>query len=251
MNPINRETDEADWLPFVERYQRGEWRAPLFTDIILAEMRRLGPCGSLTTLDIGCGKGFDDDTRLQAKIAAESGRYLGVEPDQSIAPNPIFQHLYHCRFEEAPIEPGSVDIAFAVMVLEHLEFPDRFWSQLHNVLRHGGVFWGFTMDSRHWFSKASSLTKRLGIKDWYLNWLHGRKGDERYENYPVYYRCNTPEQIRRLTHAFRSRICLNFNRIGQLDYYFPRSLRWMGRRVDQYLLSRKLPGHIMVVRVEK
>lgn len=251
MNPIHKETNEADWMPFVERYQQGEWRAPIFTDIIREEMRRLGPSQSLTLLDIGCGKGFDDDTRLQAKIAAEAGRYLGVEPDQRIEPKPIFQPLYPCRLEDAPIEPGSVDLAFAVMVLEHLEFPDRFWRRLHEVLREGGVFWGFTMHASHWFAKASSLSKKLGIKEWYLNWLHGKKGDERYENYPVFYRSNTPEQIRPLTHAFRSTTFLHFSRVGQLDFYFPKSLRWMGRRVDRYFLDRGLPGYILVVRVEK
>jgi SAM-dependent methyltransferase len=248
---IHRGTKEIDWAPFVERYRRGEWRAPIFADIILTEMRRLGPPHTLTLLDIGCGKGFDDDRRLQAKIAVEAGQYLGVEPDERIAPNPLFHHFYSCRFEEAPLGPGSVDLAFAVMVLEHLEFPDRFWSHLHRILREGGAFWGFTMDARHWFAKASSLTKKLGIKEWYLNWLHGRKGEERYENYPVYYRSNTPEQIQRWTPAFRSRTFLNFNRIGQLDYYFPASLRWIGRGMDRYWLDRGLPGPILAVRVEK
>jgi SAM-dependent methyltransferase len=252
MNPtIPPTTNEAEWMPFVERYRRGEWRAPIFTDILLAETRRLGPAQSLTLLDIGCGKGFDDDKRLQEKIAAQAGRYLGVEPDENIAPNPIFHQRYACRFEEAPIDPGSVDLAFAVMVLEHLEFPDRFWSHLHHVLREGGVFWGFTIDSRHWFAKASSLTKRLGIKEWYLNWLHGNRGEERYENYPVYYRCNTPEKIQHLTQTFRSRTLLNFNRIGQLDYYFPKTIRWIGRGVDRVMLARGLPGHILAIRVEK
>lgn len=241
----------ADWKPFLERYQAGEWRASIFCDMILRDMGELGASRSLTLLDIGCGKGFDDDRRLQARIAAESGRYLGVEPDANIAAGDVFQHLYHCRFEEASIEPSTVDVAFAVMVLEHLESPEEFWSRLHNVLRDGGVFWGFTIDSRHWFAKMSTLMKTLGLKEWYLNRLHGMRGQGRYENYPVHYRSNTPDQIQRWTRDFRSSTILNFHRIGQLDYYLPKSLRWLGRRLDRYLLRRGLPGSIMAVRVVK
>lgn len=251
MEPILADDCGLDWAPFVERYRRGEWRAPVFCDMILADMRRLAPPRSLTLLDIGCGRGFDDDMPLQAKLAAEAGRYVGVEPDGGIEPNPIFQSLHHCLFEEAPIEPSSIDVAFAVMVLEHLESPDRFWSRLHEALRDGAVFWGFTIDSRHWFSKASSLTGRLGIKDWYLNRLHGKKGEERYENYPVYYRCNTPEQVERSAVGFRSMTFLNFHRVGQLDYYIPGPLRWIGRRLDRVVLDRGLPGSVMAVRVVK
>jgi hypothetical protein len=84
-----------------------------------------------------------------------------------------------------------------------------------------------------------------------LNRLHGNKGEGRYENYPVYYRCNTPEQIQQSTYSFQSRMVLNFHRVGQLDYYIPRSLRWLGRRVDRYIQSRGLPGSILAVRIVK
>lgn len=251
MNPGPDGHQGLDWSPYIERYRRGEWRAPIFRDMILADVRRLRPFRSPVLLDIGCGSGLDDDVRLQTSLAAEAGCYVGVEPDTIVKTGSIFHAVHHCSFEEAPVEPASVDVAFAVMVLEHLTSPEAFWHKLHTVLRADGVFWGFTMDARHYFAKASLLAKKLHFKDWYLDRLHGRKGQERYENYPVHYQCNTPEQIERLARGFRSCTILNFHGVGQLDYFFPTRLRWLGRSIDKFTARRGFPGSILAVRAVK
>ena len=240
----------VDWSSFLERYRRGEWRAPIFCDMILAEIKS-GHARPLTMLDIGCGKGFDDDPKFQKILSQACDLYVGVEPDVSSSHNPAMHHVYYCRFEEAPIEPSSINLAFSVMVLEHIESPEVFWDKLYNSLCHGGVFWGFTMDSRHPFANISVSMKNLMIKDWYLNRLHGRTGGNRYENFPVYYRSNKPDQIVPLASRFRSLTILNFHRTGQLDYYFPKALRWLGRAFDRYCQWRGLPGPIMAMRVMK
>jgi SAM-dependent methyltransferase len=251
MNPGPDGEQGFDWSPYIDRYRRGEWRAPIFRDMIRADLQRLRPFRPPVLLDIGCGSGLDDDVRLQASLAAEAGRYVGVEPDAIIKTGAVFHAVHHCSFEAAPLEPASVDVAFAVMVLEHVNAPVAFWDKLHTVLRAGGVFWGFTMDARHYFAKASLLAKKFQIKEWYLDRLHGRKGKERYENYPVYYQCNTPERLERLARRFRSRIILNFHRVGQLDYFFPTRLRWLGRSIDRITARRGSPGSILAVRVVK
>jgi len=136
-------------------------------------------------------------------------------------------------------------------VLEHFAEPQIFWDKVYNVLRDGGVFWGFTVDARHGFVAASLLAEKLHIKDLYLNLLHGKRGEDRYENYPVYYRSNTPQQINKFTQAFRSRTFLNFHKIGQLDYYFPEKMYWLGRIFDHLVNRLNLPGSVMAVRVQK
>ena len=55
----------------------------------------------------------------------------------------------------------------------------------------GGVFWGVAVDARHPFALASTLLAKLRMKDLYLNWLHGERGSNRYENFPIFYRANT------------------------------------------------------------
>jgi len=243
---------EPLWAPYLQRYASGEWRAPIFRDMVLADARALEHGrGKLSFLDIGCGGGFDGDARLQHSLARVAGEYIGVEPDEAIEVGDMFSATHRCFFEDADIADGSIDMAFAVMVLEHFENPEAFWEKVHKVLRKGGVFWGFTVDARHWFVSASLLTEKLRVKDMYLNLLHGKRGEERYENYEVYYRTNTPEQIQGLTQAFASTTVLNFRKVGQLDYYFPRSMRWLGRSVDRLALRMGWPGSVMAVRVEK
>jgi SAM-dependent methyltransferase len=184
----------------VERYRAGIYRDRIVHDLILADAARLGQ--GLTFLDIGCGKGFDTDVPLQQSLAASAGCYIGIEPDAAITLGDHIKDIHRCRFEDVDLAPGSVHVAFAIMVLEHLADPQPFWDKLHEVLAAGGVFLAMTVDARHWFCKASLWTERLKLKELYLSWLIGNRGSDRYENYPVYYRCNTPERVAHYARAF-------------------------------------------------
>jgi hypothetical protein len=137
------------------------------------------------------------------------------------------------------------------MVLEHLAQPRHFWDKLFEVLRRGGVFWGLTMDARHWFCHASLWAGRLRLKDWYLSALRGRRGEERYENYPVYYRSNTPRQVARYVGRFRTCECINLARVGQMNYYVPRPLQPLSDWLDRRAIARGKPGMLLLVRAEK
>lgn len=205
----------------------------------------------LTLLDIGCGGGFDGDVELQRSLVDIAGDYVGVEPDPEIELANVFTRTHRCCFEDAPIEDESIDIAFAVMVLEHIRDPQKFWKRIHGVLRKGGCFWGFTVDARHWFVLVSTLMEKLRVKDIYLDKLHGKRGVQRYENYQAFYRANAPAQIARFTSDFSCREVLNFSRVGQLDFYIPGRLRWLGRMLDSVAIRAGLPGAVMAVRVEK
>jgi SAM-dependent methyltransferase len=237
------------WTPYIERYRRGECRDRIFHDLILADARRLG--AGLTFLEIGCGRGFDGDIPLQRSIARTAGRYLGVEPDRAVTPGDYFTEIHRCFFEDADLPPASVDVAFAIMVLEHLARPERFWDRLWTVLKPGGVFWGLTVDARHWFCRASAWAERLKIKDTYLNALFGTRGVDRYENYPVYYRTNTPSQIRRYAGRFHACSFINFSRVGQCSYYLPRPLQPLTDSLERHAIRKGRPGTLLALRVVK
>jgi SAM-dependent methyltransferase len=238
-----------NWNTYIRRYQHEEWRTPIFRDMVLEDARAFPR--PPTVLDIGCGDGFDDDLDMQKQIASAAGKYIGIEPDPEIQLAPYFTESHRCLFEDAPIAPGSIDLAFSVMVLEHLPRPELFWQKLWTVLAGGGVFWGFTVDARHWFCKASLWFKRLRVKELYLDRLHGQRGVERYHNYPVYYRANRPEQILPFVKEFRRCDFVNFAKVGQMDYYLPPVLRPVGAALDRSLMARRKAGAILAVRVEK
>lgn len=239
----------TDWTPYLERYRAGEWRDRIFRDMILADAAARGD--RPTILEIGCGDGFDGDVPLQRSIAAAAGHYTGIEPDTQITLGDYFQETHRCFFEDAPIAPGSVDVAFAVMVMEHLERPQPFWDKLHEVLADGGVFWALTIDARHPFSRLSLLLGRLKVKDIYLNTLYGKSGPERYENYPTFYRTNTPGHVQEYAKAFRSCELINFSRVGQISPYLPRPLRPVAEAFDRRAIRQGRPGTLLAIRAVK
>jgi SAM-dependent methyltransferase len=243
------ETSEA-WAPYIARYRSGEWRDRIFRDLVLSDAERLRP--KPTILDIGCGEGLDGSVQLQRSVADAAGRLIGIEPDKAVALADHFAEVHRCTLEEAPLAAGSIDLAYAVMVLEHLSRPQPFWDKLFEVLAEGGVFWGLTVDARHLFSHLSLWADHLRIKNLYLDLVLGQATDSgRYKNYPTYYRTNTPAQISHLTRAFRSSEVINFSRVGQWSPYFPRSLRWIADAIDERSIRKGRSGTLLAVRTVK
>ena len=231
------------------RYESAEWRAQIFADMVLDDVRELG--SGCTVVDIGCGGGFDDSRELQQRIAAHVGTYIGVEPDVTMAVGPHFSTVHRCPFESAPILPGTVDLAFGVMVTEHIGKPVDFMGRLADILRDGGIFWAFTIDLRHWSAWSSLLMEKSGAKDVYLDLLHGKRGIDRYCNYPVQYRLNTPRQVRRYASDFLGAEFLSLSRIGAEDGNLPRWLRPMNHFVDHVLHFVGAPGSNLAYRLTR
>jgi len=203
---------DAQIADAIRQYEGGAYRARLVHDLILHDAAALGD--RLVFLDIGCGKGFDSDIPLQESLARSAGTYIGVEPDTAVTPAGHITDLRRGFFEQADIVPASVHVAFAIMVLEHLETLQPFWDKLYDVLVPGGVFWGLTVDARHLVLLRLDLVGASAVKDWYLNRLMGDRGKERYENYPVHYRSNAPAHVERFANRFSNVRCVNFARVG-------------------------------------
>jgi SAM-dependent methyltransferase len=241
-------TDET-FQSYLSRYRAGEWRDRIFLDMILADAARFE--GQPTILDIGCGHGFDGNVALQQEVADAAGQFIGIEPDPTIQPGDYFHRIHTNYFEDAPLESNSIDLAYAVMVLEHLKRPQLFWDKLRDVLRPGGIFWGLTVDRRHWFCALSKSLDQLRLKELYLNLLLGKRGEKRYENYPVYYRNNAPTDIAKMTSSFTRQDCWNFSREGQCAAYFPHLfvpwIAWLDRRA----IRTNRPGTLLAIRVQK
>ncbi len=242
-------TDDR-WASYLERYRAGEWRDRIFLDMVLTDSQAVG--SGPTILDIGCGSGFDGDVPLQRSIAHVARHFIGIEPDPKVSLGDYFTETHRCFFEEAPLQTGSVDVAYAVMVLEHLHNPQAFWDKLYEVLADRGVFWGLTIDARHLFSLLALGAGWLRIKDPYLDLVLGRKSDRgRYKNYPTYYRSNTPRKIGKLARRFRSCECINFSRVGQWGNYLPRLLRPVANSMDRRSIRNGSPGTLLIVRASK
>jgi SAM-dependent methyltransferase len=248
----NQDFDPAakeNFQAYLHRYRQGVWRDRIFFDLIVNDARPEGR--NLTILDVGCGHGFDGDRPLQEAMGRLAGTFIGIEPDSEVKPEACFHQVHACSLEDAPLPADSVDVAYAIMVLEHLAEPQRFWDKVYQVLKPGGVFWALTIDRRHWFCFYSRWFDRLKIKNWYLNAILGQRGTARYENYPVYYRSNAPEDVAQHARTFAHHACFSLSREGQCDGYFPRILVPLARRFDRRAVSRNRPGTLLVIRAEK
>ncbi len=253
VNPLTGATEKRDcpsrFRQYQARYKAGQWRAEIFRDMVLDEVAesQYGP----VMLDIGCGNGFDDSRDIQQELARQAGTYIGLEPDPNIQASPCFDVFRNCTLENCDLAPESVDIAFSVMVLEHVQDPVAFWKKLLELLKPGGVFWGFTMDRRHFFCLASTLAERFRFKELLLNRLRGRRGVQRYENYPTWYRANSPRQIQRSVQPGAKCEFVNFGRVGQLDFYYPGPLVPVAHGIDRTMEFLGLPGSLLAIRIQK
>jgi SAM-dependent methyltransferase len=119
----------------VEFYAR--CKAERLVDLIA---RHVGDPASQRVLDVGCGPGITD-----AHLVDHVGHLIGVDPSEAIleaaaARNPTATY----RVDDGThlgVEPGSVDVAFAICVLHHVDRPERatFAAQLTAAVRPGGL----------------------------------------------------------------------------------------------------------------
>lgn len=239
----------ARYAPYLARYRQGQWRDRILHDLIVEDIDALGR--PPTVLDIGCGLGFDGNIEFQTSLASRARVFIGIEPDPAVDLGGHFTSSHRCLFEQAPIAPASVDVAYAIMVLEHIPDPQPFWDKLYDVLAPGGVFWGLTVDSRSPFAVASYWSEKLRVKDAYMTMLWGKRGEDRYLNYPVHYSTNSPRQLTRHVADFRSCEVLNFSRPQQLRGSFPRALWPIADAYDNWAVKTGRPGTMLAVRARK
>ena len=232
--------DGDEWSVWLARLRTTEWRTPIFFEMVSREIGTLTGNRRPTVLDIGCGLGFDCEVRYQQALSTQAGRFIGIEPDRTIDPPKFFSEVYQTTLEEAPIAQGSVDVAYAVMVLEHVADPAAFWSRLHEILAPGGVFLAFSVNGAHWFAPIARFMSIIKLKTKYLDLLRGKRGADRYKDYPVYYRTNTVRQIRRHARQFRAIRTDLFGAIGNVADYAPGPLQPTVRAVDS--LTYRLLG---------
>ena len=245
---IDRTDADAIWLA---RLRTNEWRTPIFFEIVSREIGTRTGASRPTVLDIGCGLGFDGEVRYQQALSTQAGRFIGIEPDRAIDPPKFFSEVYQTTLEEAPIAPSSVDVAYAVMVLEHVADPAAFWSRLHDILAPGGVFVAFSVNGAHWFAPIARFMSIIKLKTKYLDLLRGKRGTERYVDYPVYYRTNTVRQISRHARPFRAIRTDLFGATGNVASYAPGRLQPVVRAVDS--LAYRLLGQSIniLIRAER
>jgi len=93
-----------------------------------------------------------------------------------------------------PLRSGSIDLISLRSVLEHLEDPVAVFQGMNRVLRPGG--WVVAMAPSKWY--YASLLGRLVPDAFSGRLLEFIFGQTVYDNFPTYYRANTPRALARI-----------------------------------------------------
>ncbi len=144
-------------------------------------------------LDLGCGRGGIVE-RLQA-----TGRWIGIDPDWLSLKEHRLSSLPRgqAASERLPFAAHTFDIVIASWVLEHVANPQALFSEVARILRPDGHFFYLTPNRRHPIPRLSHwLAGAIHQQKQWVARIYGRRAED---TFPVFYRCNTPEQI-----AFRA-----------------------------------------------
>jgi SAM-dependent methyltransferase len=165
---------------------RGEgWDDALYRAAVL---RHAHPDAS--ALDLGAGRGANPATAFREEVR----EVFGVDVDDAVLEN---QDVDDARVigedGRIPYEDERFDLIVSSYVLEHVEDPVSFFSEVARVLRPGGVFVARTPNHLHYVPLIARLTpQRFHV------YINARRGREEQDTFPTCYRANSPTAVRQL-----------------------------------------------------
>jgi len=163
------------------------WDDALFRERILRALR-----SDMVILDVGAGSGLVRHMDFRGLCA----KAVGIDPDPRVSQNP---HLDEARVgfaDSLPFDAETFDLVFSDNVLEHLEHPERVFSEICRVLKPGGHFLAKTPNKHHYVSLIATVTPHA-----FHGFFNALRGRPRADTFPTRYRANSPRMLRRLAEA--------------------------------------------------
>jgi SAM-dependent methyltransferase len=153
---------------------------------------------SFVILDVGCGRGsyMEDQISVRKNLRIFKGKVkkvIGIDVDHTAAQNPFITDFFLIADDRWAVNDNSIDLIICDNVLEHVEKPDFFFTQVNRVLKPGGYICIRTPNAHSYIALFSKL-----IPNKYHSKITAIVQDGRKEEdvFPAYYRCNTVGKIK-------------------------------------------------------
>lgn len=142
-------------------------------------------------LDLGAGRGRIPEMNLKGL----AGQVTGADPDPCVKENPYLDEAVVLTEPSRPLpfKDATYDVVITANVLEHLQEPVGMFSEVHRILKPGGLFISKTPNRGHYVALIASLTPHR-----FHEWVNHRRGRAAADTYPTFYRANSVTAIRRL-----------------------------------------------------
>lgn len=102
--------------------------------------------GSSVVLDLGAGRGalgLTNRSSFKRSLVNFKGRVakvVGVDIDEAVRDNPFLDEAFVTHSRDLPFPDNTFDVIYSDWVLEHVDDPSSFVSEIERVLKPGGWF---------------------------------------------------------------------------------------------------------------
>jgi len=145
-----------------------------------------------TILDVGAGRG----RILEMNFKGMATRVVGIDPDPRVKDNPLLDEGFEGLADNMPFfDNDTFDLIFCDNVLEHVEDPDRFYSEIARVLKPNGCFISKTPNKFYYVSLIAAITPESFHK-----FVNAKRGRNESDTFPTFYRANTAKAQRKWAH---------------------------------------------------
>ena len=93
----------------------------------------------------------------------------------------MIDHYSISNIESLPYE-DNFDLVFSDNVMEHIENPDQIFSEVHRVLKPGGIFIFKTPNKFHYMPIIAMITPHS-----FLRWINAKRGRDETDTFPTRY----------------------------------------------------------------
>lgn len=183
-------------------------------------------------LDAGCGSEMTYVNQWVSRVSFA----VGAEIDHNLRKTGDAAAV-RATLEALPFTDGRFDVIVSREVCEHLPEPVRAFAEFKRVLKPGGRIVIVTPNKYEYFSVISRIMPTT-LKRLFLSRVFG---EDAYDNFPTYYRVNTPGAVRKTARAAGLQV-EKLVPIRHYPYYlmFSTTLFRIGIMLDKAIAALKL-----------